>query len=190
MLTNLRLFLTFLKIGFVGFGGGMAILPLIYQGVSKFVPLSQSDFADLFGISQATPGPIAINAATFVGYKAAGILGSLSATLGVVIPSFLLVTLASSLLKKHRENPLVEGAFVGIRPITVGMIAAGVCYIGSGALFDVDISGMTGMAEILGAVDPLAVILAIIAFILVYTKKLGAIQLIIGMGVLGAFIFL
>ena len=95
MLTNLRLFLTFLKIGFVGFGGGMAILPLIYQGVSKFVPLSQSDFADLFGISQATPGPIAINAATFVGYKAAGILGSLSATLGVVIPSFLLVTLAS-----------------------------------------------------------------------------------------------
>ena len=63
----IKLFLTFLKIGFVGFGGGMAILPLIYQGVSKFVPLTQADFADLFGISPATPGPIAINAATFVG---------------------------------------------------------------------------------------------------------------------------
>ncbi|MBQ5954362.1 MAG: chromate transporter, partial [Firmicutes bacterium] len=100
----IKLFLTFLKIGFVGFGGGMAILPLIYQGVSKFVPLTQADFADLFGISQATPGPIAINAATFVGFKAAGVGGSLCATLGVVIPSFLLVTLASSLLKKHREN--------------------------------------------------------------------------------------
>ena len=185
----LRLFLTFLKIGFVGFGGGMAILPLIYQGVSKFTDLTQADFADLFGISQATPGPIAINAATFVGFKAAGITGSLCATLGVVLPSFLLVTLASSLLKKHRENPLVEGAFVGIRPITVGMIAAGVCYIASGALFDQDMSGITNMAEIIGAADPIALILAIASGVLVYTKKLGAIQLIIGMGVIGAFIF-
>ncbi len=185
----IKLFFTFMKIGFVGFGGGMAILPLIYQGVSKFLPLTQSDFADLFGISQATPGPIAINAATFVGFKAGGVLGSLTATLGVVIPSFLLVTLTSSFLSKHRENQLVEGAFVGIRPITVGMIASGVCYIASGALFSADISGMTGIAEIIGAVDPLAVALAIIAFILVYTKKIGAIQLIIGMGVLGAFIF-
>ena len=188
-MTYLRLFITFLKIGFVGFGGGMAILPLIYQGVSKFVPLTQADFADLFGISQATPGPIAINAATFVGFKAGGVLGSLTATLGVVIPSFLLVTLASSLLKRHRENPLVEGAFVGIRPITVGMIAAGVCYIASGALFDTDVSGMAGIADVLGAVDPIAAGLALIAFVLVYTKKLGAIQLIIGMGVIGAFIF-
>ena len=185
----IKLFLTFLKIGFVGFGGGMAILPLIYQGVSKFVPLTQADFADLFGISQATPGPIAINAATFVGFKAAGVGGSLCATLGVVIPSFLLVTLASSLLKKHRENPLVEGAFVGIRPITVGMIAAGVIYIASGALFSADISGMTDVSEILGAMDPLALVLALISGVLVYTKKLGAIQLIIGMGVLGAIIF-
>ena len=185
----LKLFLTFMKIGFVGFGGGMAILPLIYQGVSKFVPLTQADFADLFGISQATPGPIAINAATFVGFKAGGILGSLTATLGVVIPSFILVTLTSSFLNKHRENPLVEGAFVGIRPITVGMIASGVIYIASGALFNGDISGMSAVSEIISAVDPLALILAVIAFILVYTKKLGAIQLIIGMGVLGAFIF-
>ena len=185
----LRLFLTFLKIGFVGFGGGMAILPLIYQGVSKFMDLTQADFADLFGISQATPGPIAINAATFVGFKAGGVLGSLSATLGVVIPSFILVTLASSILKKHRDNPLVEGAFVGIRPITVGMIAAGVCYIASGALFEADVSGMAGMAEIMGAIDPIALILALVSGVLVYTKKLGAIQLIIGMGVLGAFIF-
>ncbi|MBR5739823.1 MAG: chromate transporter, partial [Firmicutes bacterium] len=114
-----KLFLTFMKIGFVGFGGGMAILPLIYQGVSKFIYISQAEFADLFGISQATPGPIAINAATFVGYKAGGVAGSLVATLGVVIPSFILVLLTSSLLKKHRDNALVEGAFVGIRPVTV-----------------------------------------------------------------------
>lgn len=185
----IRLFLTFLKIGFVGFGGGMAILPLIYQGVSKFVPLTEADFAELFGISQATPGPIVINAATFVGFKAGGIPGSLCATLGVVIPSFLLVTLASSLLKRHRESPLVEGAFMGIRPITVGMIAAGVFFIANGALFSADISSMKGMAEIVGAIDPLALVLALISGVLVYTKKLGAIQIIIGMGVLGAIIF-
>ena len=78
---------------------------------------------------------------------------------------------------------------MGIRPITVGMIAAGVIYIASGALFSADISGMTGVSEILGAMDPLALVLALISGILVYTKKLGAIQLIIGMGVLGAIIF-
>ena len=115
----LKLFLTFMKIGFVGFGGGKAILPLIYQGVSKFIYISQSDFADLFGISQATPGPIAINAATFVGYKAGGVAGSLCATLGVVIPSFLLVVLTAGFLKKHRDNPLVEGAFTGISQLLI-----------------------------------------------------------------------
>ncbi|MBR6472383.1 MAG: chromate transporter [Firmicutes bacterium] len=185
----LKLFLTFMKIGFVGFGGGMAILPLIYQGVSKFIYISQEDFADLFGISQATPGPIAINAATFVGYKVGGVLGSLVATLGVVLPSFLLVLLTTSFLKKHREHPLVEGAFAGIRPVTVGMIASGVVYIASGAIFNADVSALTGLGEVLGAVDPIACIMALIAAVLVYTKKLGAIQLIIGMGVLGAFIF-
>ena len=174
----LKLFLTFMKIGFVGFGGGMAILPLIYQGVSKFIY-----------ISQATPGPIAINAATFVGYKAGGVLGSLVATLGVVLPSFLLVLLTTSFLKKHREHPLVEGAFAGIRPVTVGMIASGVVYIASGAIFNADVSVLTGLGEVVGAVDPIACIMALIAAVLVYTKKLGAIQLIIGMGVLGAFIF-
>lgn len=185
----LQLFLTFMKIGFVGFGGGMAILPLIYQGVSKFIYISQADFANLFGISQATPGPIAINAATFVGFKAGGIFGSLVSTLGVVIPSFLLVVITSGLLKRHRENPIVEGAFVGIRPITVGMIAAGVCYIASGAIFNGDIANMSGITEIMGAIDPIALILALVACVLVYTKKVGAIQLIIGMGVLGVFIF-
>lgn len=185
----IKLFLTFMKIGFVGFGGGMAILPLIYQGVSKFIYISQADFANLFGISQATPGPIAINAATFVGYKAGGIAGSLVATLGVVIPSVLLVVLTSGFLKRHRDNYLVEGAFTGIRPITVGMIAAGVCYVASGAIFNGDITGMTEISEILGAADPIACIMALIACVLVYTKKLGAIQLIIGMGVIGAFIF-
>ena len=185
----IKLFLTFMKIGFVGFGGGMAILPLIYQGVTKFYYISQADFANLFGISQATPGPIAINAATFVGYKVGGILGSLIATLGVVIPSVLLVVLTSGFLKKHRDNPLVEGAFVGIRPITVGMIAAGVCYVASGAIFSQDVSQLTGLGEILGSLDPIACIMALITCVLVYTKKLGAIQLIIGMGVIGAFIF-
>ena len=74
-------------------------------------------------------------------------------------------------------------------PSALIMIAAGVIYIASGALFGADISGMTGVSEILGAMDPLALVLALISGVLVYTKKLGAIQLIIGMGVLGAIIF-
>ena len=185
----LKLFFTFMKIGFVGFGGGLAILPLIYQGVTRFYYISQEEFANLFGISQATPGPIAINAATFVGFKVGGVFGSLVATLGVVIPSILLVTLTSEFLKRNRDNPLVEGAFTGIRPITVGMIASGVVFVASGALFTADTAELSGIADYFGALDPIACIMALIVCVLAYTKKLGAIQLIIGMGVIGAFIF-
>jgi len=185
----LRLFLTFMKIGFVGFGGGMAILPLIYQGVSEFTDITQAEFANLFGISQATPGPIAINAATYVGYIAAGVFGSVTATTGVVIPSILLVALVASFLKKHRDNPLVDGAFVGIRPVTVGMIASGVVFIAEGALFKGDISGLTTIAELVPALDPIAVLMALVSFALCLSKKVGAIELIIVCGVLGAFIF-
>ncbi|MBQ1714733.1 MAG: chromate transporter [Firmicutes bacterium] len=182
----LRLFLTFLKIGFVGFGGGLAILPLIYQGVSKFTDITKEQFANFFGISQATPGPIAVNAATYVGFEAAGIPGSLCSTLGVILPSFLLVVIFTKFLKEHRDNRLVDGAFVGIRPVTLGMLLSGVWFIAEGALF---ISGGEGMLGVYQGVDLPALGMALISFGLSLSNKVGAIQLIIAMGALGAVVF-
>lgn len=184
----LKLFFTFVKIGFLGFGGGLAILPMIYQGVSKFTAITQEEFTNLFGISQATPGPIAINAATFVGFKAAGITGAFIATAGVAMPSFILVIIVARFLMKNRENPLVEGAFVGIRPMTVGMIASAVIYVGVSSLLDAPLSEITGITALINAVNPIALIMAAVTFILMKKTKLGAIKLIILMGVIGAFI--
>ncbi|HWR19617.1 MAG TPA: chromate transporter [Clostridia bacterium] len=117
------LFWAFLKIGVAGFGGGYAMLSMIVQESEKFnVTLEQ--FADLNALDMIVPGPIAINAATYVGYLDAGILGALAATLGVILPSFIIVTLVMHFIKRYRESSLVSGILMGVKPAAVGLIAA------------------------------------------------------------------
>lgn len=172
----IRLFLTFAKIGLIGFGGGLAILPLILQGMQAFGSITPEEFAELFAISQATPGPIAVNAATFAGYETAGVLGALAATLGVAFPAFILVGLSVKFLNKHQEHKLVKGAFVGIRPVAVGMIMAGFIMVGRTTLF--------AGTHLL----PVPAALAILTFILADQFKVSSIKLIIIMGIAGAFL--
>ena len=181
----IKLFLTFLKIGFIGFGGGLAILPLIYPGVSKFCYISQEEFANLFGISQATPGPIAVNAATFVGFKAAGISGAMAATIGVAIPSMILVMIAVRLLDKYREHDLVKGALCGIRPATIGMVGAALLYIGKGALVTVDSSAIVTLADLASGLNIEACVITLLSFVLALKTKLGAIRIILIMAAIG-----
>lgn len=129
----LKLFLVFAKIGVFGFGGGMAMLPMIYQGAQSFGLMSADEFSNLVAISQVTPGPMAVNAATYVGFNCAGYAGAFAATLGVAMPSFLLVTLACYFISKFKESKAIEGAFAGIRPVTVGLIGAVVIFMGQSA---------------------------------------------------------
>lgn len=184
----LRLFLSFAKIGLIGFGGGLAILPLIYQSAMSFSNMSADEFASLFAISQATPGPMAVNAATFVGLKVAGIWGAVAATLGVSVPSFVLVSIVAGLVEKNRSNPLVEGAFAGIRPAAVGMIFSAVVFIGETALFEGGADELNSLAQLMTNLEIVPAILAVVTLILVSKTKLGAIKLIIIMGVAGAFL--
>jgi chromate transporter len=93
MTIYLQLFLIFFRIGIFGFGGGMAMLPLMFQGVSYFGLMTKEEFADLVAISQVTPGPIAVNAATYAGFSVSGVAGAFFATLGVAIPAFILVNI-------------------------------------------------------------------------------------------------
>ncbi len=119
----LKLFLTFLKVGAFSFGGGYAMLPLIRKEIVEISHwLTPSEFNDIIGISQATPGPIAINSATYVGFKTAGVIGSIAATLGVVTVSFILVLIASHYMEQFKTNRYFNAALLGMRPALIGLI--------------------------------------------------------------------
>lgn len=117
------LFLTFMKIGAFTFGGGYAMIPLIQKEVcEKNKWLSDNDILDIIAIAESTPGPIAINAATFVGFRTAGIAGAAAATFGIVLPSFLIITVIAALLSNFSDIKAVQYAFCGIRAGVLALI--------------------------------------------------------------------
>ncbi len=118
----LKIFLTFLKIGAVSFGGGYAMIPIIREAVLENGWLTESEFMNFIAVSESTPGPIAINIATFVGSNQMGILGAFFATLGVVLPSFIIMILITMLLKNLLKYPVVGGFLSGVRPCVVALI--------------------------------------------------------------------
>ena len=121
----LQLFFSFLQVGMFSFGGGYAAMPLIQgQVVTAHKWLSMSEFTDLITISQMTPGPIAVNSATFVGIKIAGIPGALVATFGCILPSCIIVTVIAKLYLKYRNMAMLQGVLNSLRPAVVAMIAS------------------------------------------------------------------
>ncbi len=119
-----RLFYEFFKIGLFAIGGGMATIPFLkaLSVSSGWYPLSF--ITDMIAISEATPGPMGINMATYVGYNVAGFIGGITATFGEILPSIIIVTVVSRYLEKFRESTLVNNAFYGLRPAVTGLIAA------------------------------------------------------------------
>ena len=123
--TLVTLFTTYLKIGFFGFGGGYAMLSLIHsEVVVRNGWLTNGEFADIVAISQMTPGPIAINSATYIGYEVAGVVGSMVATIAVCLPALTLMMLITHYFLRLQNNRFVKGAVAGMRPVVVGMIAS------------------------------------------------------------------
>lgn len=123
MKKSIELFLTFMKIGAFTFGGGYAMIPLIQKEVCENKNwLSEEDISDIAAISESTPGPIAINAATFIGFRRAGFFGACMATLGVVLPSFLIISLLSLILTEFQSYKAVRYAFMGIRAAVLALI--------------------------------------------------------------------
>jgi chromate transporter len=121
----LRLFLSYLKIGFFGFGGGYAMLSLIHsEVVVRNGWLTNGEFSDIVAISQMTPGPIAINSATYIGYEVAGFCGSVVATVAVCLPALTIMMLITRFFLRLRDNRYVRGVVMGMRPVVVGMIAS------------------------------------------------------------------
>ena len=121
----IQLFISFFKIGLFGFGGGYAIISLIQHEIEVHGWMTQSEFTDIIAISQMTPGPIGINSATYVGYTASGsVLGSVVATVAIVLPSFLIMLTLVRFFFALKGNKYMEWAFLGLRPAVIGLIAA------------------------------------------------------------------
>ena len=124
--TLLEIFLTFLRIGAFTFGGGYAMIPLIQkETVEKHGWISDKDILEIVAIAESTPGPIAVNSATFVGYRVCGFTGALCATLGVVLPSFLVITAIAFVLREFQSMKVVQYAFFGIRAGVLALILEG-----------------------------------------------------------------
>lgn len=120
----LKLFLTFLKIGAVSFGGGYSMIPLVTEEVIANDWMTSAEVMNFIAVAESTPGPIAINMATFVGASQGGILGAIVATLGVVLPSFIIILVIVALIKKLLKYAGVKAFLGGIRPVAVGLILA------------------------------------------------------------------
>lgn len=124
LLTLLTLFWEFFKTGLFAVGGGLATIPFLYDIAARQDWFTAAQLSDMIAISESTPGPIGINMATYAGYSAAGVLGSVVATFGEVLPSFIIILIIARVLQKYRSSRLVNNAFYGVRPATVGLICA------------------------------------------------------------------
>ena len=120
----LRLFLEYFKVGLFAVGGGNATIPFLYELVETTGWFSAVDLTNMIAVSEATPGPIGVNMASYVGYTVAGVGGLIAASLGLVAPSVIIILIVASVLKKYRENRIVEAAFRGLRPASLALISA------------------------------------------------------------------
>ncbi|WP_270518163.1 chromate transporter [Megamonas funiformis] len=176
----LELFWSFVQVGLFCVGGGYASMPLIQaQVIDVHGWLSMSEFIDIFTISQMTPGPIGINAATFVGMKVAGFLGAIVATLGFVTPSFILGIILAKLFFKYGNIGVIKGILNGLRPAVVALI----CSAGMSFIF-LAVFNTEKMPINVADIDYLGLFVLIVAFIAV-RKKVGIIKILAGSGVLG-----
>ena len=132
MILLLTLFYEFFKTGLFAVGGGLATIPFLYNMIDRYGWFSKDVLGDMIAISESTPGPIGVNMATYSGYhvfngmygEITGILGGISTTFGLVLPSFLVILIVSKMYQKFKQNSLVQSGFYGIRPVVVGMIGA------------------------------------------------------------------
>lgn len=182
-----QLFITFFSIGLVSFGGGYAMIPMIQDNLVNKGYMTLQQVADMVAISQMTPGPFAVNAATFSGMQTAGVLGSAAATIGVVTPSVVLSILVSRYFTKYREHPMVQSVLGGIRPVVVGLILAATLSIAVPTFYNQP--SPLSLPFLAGSLDVASILLAAFAFLLIQKTRISPIITILICGVLGIIVF-
>lgn len=169
----IQLFLSYFKIGAFSFGGGYAMIPLIQKEmIQTYGWMTNAEFVDIIAISEMTPGPIAINTATFLGYKVSGILGATVATIAVTLPSFIVLSLIFYFVSKFKNSLYIDWIFSGLRPVVLGLIGAAAINVGKGAFIDIK-----------------SVIIGVGLFYVITFKKFNPILGIVLAGVAGALLY-
>ncbi|MFY9381193.1 MAG: chromate transporter [Eubacteriales bacterium] len=185
----LELFYSFFKIGVMGFGGGYAMMSMIIAESEKYA-ITAAQFADLNALDMIVPGPIAINSATYVGYLYAGIPGAITATVGVSLPSLIIVTLVMRFIARYRENKIMEGFLSGVKPAAVGLIAAAALTIAAGVLVKEGAAWSGFFTNPLGTISVFLFAVFVITAVLNIKFNVNPILLTLIAGVIGAVVSL
>lgn len=177
------LYFNFIKIGLFTIGGGLAALALLQDFVLSNGWLTINQFADMIAVSQSTPGPIGINMSTYIGFSQYGILGGLIASLGMITPSWIIITLIARFIGDFSSNRAVQSIFVGLRPVVLGIIFSAAWSIALLSIFN------EGAANLIDFINFKA--LAMFAFFVVFTRrvKISPIFYVIIGGLIGILIF-
>ncbi len=183
----LQLYYEFFKTGLFSIGGGLATLPFLQDMAVRTGWFTQAELTDMVAVSEATPGPLGVNMATYVGYTTAGLPGAVLATLGLITPAIIIILLIASFLRNYRHNKYVEAVFYGLRPASVALIAVSGFSVAVMTLLNVD--SFAASLSLLDLFKWPAVILAVVLLILTRwlkpTKKLHPIVFILASAVVG-----
>lgn len=163
----LELFLSFFKIGLFTFGGGYAMLPLIQAEVAARSWLSPEELINFVAVSESTPGPFAVNIATYIGTETGGIWGAICATFGVVLPSFIVILIVAKIYDKFRKSKGVQGCMSGLKPAVVGLIGSAILSMVGTVLFP---KGIMATDALRNPTLPISIILAGIMTFLAFKK--------------------
>ncbi len=165
----LRLFYEFFKVGLFAIGGGMATFPFLTDLAAKTGWYTQAQLVDMVAIAESTPGPIGVNTATYVGFTVAGIPGALTATIGLITPSVIIILIIARVLARFRDSKLVQNVFYGLRPASTGLIAAAGFSVVLLALTGAQVDSVRGLLHWQGSIHWPGILLA--AVLLVLTRK-------------------
>lgn len=183
MMLYLRLFFEFFKAGLFAVGGGLATLPFLYNISDATDWYTHMDLADMVAVSESTPGPMGVNMATYVGFTTGGVPGAVTATLGLITPSVIVIIIVARFLRRFSENRYVKGVFYGLRPASVGLIAAACFLVGKLALLNVEVYQKT--LSLLSLIHWKAVLLAALLYVAMKKIQLHPIFFLAASAVIG-----
>ena len=186
----LELLITFSKIGLFCFGGGYGMIPIIEREIVAHNWLTSQEFVNIISVSEMTPGPIAINTATFVGYKIGGNPGGALATIGVVLPSLILILGISHFLSKFQHHPIIKETIYGIRPVVLALIIQATIFVAKNTFFKKGINIKTLLnfgadSHFLEIINPVTIAITVVSLIILLVPKIHPILVILAAGAIG-----
>ncbi len=185
----LRLFFEFFKTGLFAVGGGMATIPFLQNMGAATGWFTDADLTTMIAVSESTPGPIGVNMATYVGFKSAGVLGSMIATLGLITPSIIVILIIAAFLQRFRQSKTVDAVFKGLRPASTALIAAAGLSVAKSILMFHVTSHVTAPGQAVPVTDVFywpAIAVTVIVFLCMQHKKLSKLHPIVFIGIAAA----